>query len=163
MGDDRVHKHVERALQGNLEKERDKLARQNKMFVRDRLDRLLDPGSFAEDGLLANALADSLPADGVVTGMGRIDGRPVCVMANDPTVKAGSWGARTVEKILRLTESALRHEDAGGICSFFLGQALFQLGRLEDASEAFNRAATSGFSETRVAAWQALPSRAYSR
>ena len=90
MGDDRVHKHVERALQGNLEKERDKLARQNKMFVRDRLDRLLDPGSFAEDGLLANALADSLPADGVVTGMGRIDGRPVCVMANDPTVKAGS-------------------------------------------------------------------------
>src|SRR5256714_6918908 len=110
MGYDRVHKHVERALQGNLEKERDKLARQNKMFVRDRLDRLLDPGSFAEDGLLANALADSLPADGVVTGMGRIDGRPVCVMANDPTVKAGSWGARTVEKILRLTETALRHE-----------------------------------------------------
>src|SRR5256714_720511 len=110
MADDRVHKHVERALQGNLEKERDKLARQNKMFVRDRLDRLLDPGSFAEDGLLANALADSLPADGVVTGMGRIDGRPVCVMANDPTVKAGSWGARTVEKIVRLTETALRHE-----------------------------------------------------
>src|SRR5690349_10204066 len=110
MGDDRVHKHVERAVQGNLEKERDKLARQNKMFVRDRLDRLLDPGSFAEDGLLANALADSLPADGVVTGTGRIDGRPVCVMANDPTVKAGSWGARTVEKILRLTETALRHE-----------------------------------------------------
>src|SRR5215203_1299806 len=110
MGDDRVHKHVERALQGNLEKERDKLARQNKMFVRDRLAHLLDPGSFAEDGLLANALADSLPADGVVTGMGRIDGRPICVMANDPTVKAGSWGARTVEKIVRLTESALRHE-----------------------------------------------------
>ena len=56
MGDDRVHKHVERALQGNLEKERDKLARQNKMFVRDRLAYLLDPGSFVEDGLLANAL-----------------------------------------------------------------------------------------------------------
>src|SRR5215211_235730 len=110
MGDDRVHKQVERALQGNLEKERHKLARQNKMFVRDRLAHLLDPGSFVEDGLLANALADSLPADGVVTGMGRIDGRPVCVMANDPTVKAGSWGARTVEKIVRLTESALRHE-----------------------------------------------------
>jgi acetyl-CoA carboxylase carboxyltransferase component len=110
MSDDRARKHVERALQGNLEKERDKLARQNKMFVRDRLAYLLDPGSFAEDGLLANALADSLPADGVVTGMGRIHGRPVCVMANDPTVKAGSWGARTVEKIVRLTESALLHE-----------------------------------------------------
>ena len=50
------------------------------------------------------------PADGVVTGVGRVDGRPVCVMANDPTVKAGSWGARTVEKIVRLTEHALRHE-----------------------------------------------------
>src|SRR6266540_1643466 len=81
-----------------------------KLVERDRLAYLLDPGSFTEDGLLANALADSLPADGVVTGMGRIDGRPVCVMANDPTVKAGSWGARTVEKIVRLTETALRHE-----------------------------------------------------
>src|SRR5215216_6703963 len=110
MGDDRVRKHVERALQGNLEKERDKLARQNKMFVRDRLAHLLDPGSFVEDGLLANALGDDLPADGVVTGVGRIDARPVCVMANDPTVKAGSWGARTVEKIVRLTEHALKHE-----------------------------------------------------
>jgi acetyl-CoA carboxylase carboxyltransferase component len=71
---------------------------------------LLDDGSFVEDGLLANALAGDLPADGVVTGVGRIDGRPVCVMANDSTVKAGSWGARTVEKIVRLTEHALKHE-----------------------------------------------------
>ena len=46
----------------------------------------------------------------MVTGVGRVDGRPVCVVANDPTVKAGSWGARTVEKIVRLTEYALRHE-----------------------------------------------------
>ncbi len=46
----------------------------------------------------------------MVTGVGRVDGRAVCVMANDPTVKAGSWGARTVEKMLRLTEYALRHE-----------------------------------------------------
>ncbi len=84
--------------------------RQNKLFVRDRLDLLLDEDSFVEDGLLANALAGDLPADGVVTGIGRIDGRPVCVMANDSTVKAGSWGARTVEKIVRLTEHALRHE-----------------------------------------------------
>jgi acetyl-CoA carboxylase carboxyltransferase component len=110
MTDDCVRKHVERALQGNLERERDKLDRQGKLFVRDRLARLLDPGSLAEDGLLANALAGDLPADGVVTGVGRIEGRPACVMANDPTVKAGSWGARTVEKIVRLTETALRHE-----------------------------------------------------
>ena len=110
MSDDRVRKHIERALEGNLEKERDKLARQGKRFVRDRLARLLDADSFAEDALLANALAGDLPADGVVTGVGRVDGRAVCVMANDPTVKAGSWGARTVEKIVRLTEAALRHE-----------------------------------------------------
>jgi len=99
-----------RALEGNLARERDKLARQHKLFVRDRLALLLDDGSLVEDGLLANALAPDLPADGVVTGRGTIDGRPVCVMANDPTVKAGSWGARTVEKIVRLTEYALDHE-----------------------------------------------------
>src|SRR6266513_25008 len=100
----------DRALQGNLERQREKLAGQNKLFVRDRLALLLDDGSWVEDALLANAMAGDLPADGVVTGVGRVDGRPVCVMANDPTVKAGSWGARTVEKIVRLTESALRHE-----------------------------------------------------
>ena len=107
---ERLAQHSDRARQGNLAKGADKLAEQHKLFVRDRLARLLDAGSFVEDGLLANALAGDLPADGVVTGVGRIDGRPVCVMANDPTVKAGSWGARTVEKIVRLTEHALRHE-----------------------------------------------------
>ncbi len=110
MSAEEVRKHTDRALQGNLEKDREKLAGQNKRFVRDRLERLLDPGSFLEDGLLANALAQDLPADGIVTGVGRVDGRPVCVMANDSTVKAGSWGARTVEKIVRLTETALRLE-----------------------------------------------------
>src|SRR5436309_13641924 len=100
----------DRALQGNLERQREKLASQNKLFVRDRLALLLDEGSWVEDALLANAMAGDLPADGVVTGVGRVEGRPVCVMANDTTVKAGSWGARTVEKIVRLTEYALRHE-----------------------------------------------------
>jgi acetyl-CoA carboxylase carboxyltransferase component len=99
-----------RALAGNLAKGADKLAAQHKLFVRDRLALLLDDGSFVEDGLLANNRAADLPADGVVTGVGRVEGRPVCVMANDPTVKAGSWGARTVEKIVRLTEHALGHE-----------------------------------------------------
>jgi acetyl-CoA carboxylase carboxyltransferase component len=100
----------ERALRGNLDTQGEKLARQNKLFVRDRLALLLDEATFVENALLANANAGDLPADGVVTGTGHIDGRPVCVMANDPTVKAGSWGARTVEKIVRLTEYALRHE-----------------------------------------------------
>ena len=85
-----------------------KLREQNKLTVRERLDLLLDAGSLVEDGLFANALAGDLPADGVVTGLGTIDGRPVAVMANDPTVKAGSWGARTVEKIIRIQETAAR-------------------------------------------------------
>jgi acetyl-CoA carboxylase carboxyltransferase component len=105
-----IRKASARAVEGNLAANADKLARQGKLFVRERLRLLFDEDSFVEDALLANASADDLPADGVVTGMGRVDGRPVCVMANDPTVKAGSWGARTVEKIVRLTETALRHE-----------------------------------------------------
>ncbi len=85
-----------------------KLREQNKLTVRERLGLLLDPGSFVEDGLFANVLAGDLPADGVVTGLGAIGGRPVAIMANDPTVKAGSWGARTVEKIIRIQEEAGR-------------------------------------------------------
>ncbi len=88
----------------------DKLADQNKRFVRERLDLLFDRGTFVEDGQLANARAGGLPADGVVTGRGLVEGRPALVVANDPTVKAGSWGARTVEKIVRVTEIALRDE-----------------------------------------------------
>jgi acetyl-CoA carboxylase carboxyltransferase component len=110
LNDDELAAATERALAGNLEKGADKLAAQHKLFVRDRIGLLLDEGSFVEDALLANAVAGDLPADGVVTGTGTVEGRPVCVMANDPTVKAGSWGARTVEKIVRLTEYALAHE-----------------------------------------------------
>jgi acetyl-CoA carboxylase carboxyltransferase component len=80
------------------------------LFVRDRLSLLVDQSSFVEDALLANATAGDLPADGVITGLGRIDGRVACIIANDSTVKAGSWGARTVEKIIRMTEYALKHE-----------------------------------------------------
>ena len=105
---DRLAAALQRVPSGNLHKEGEKLERQNKMFVRDRIALLCDPGTFVEDGMLANAMATDLPADGVVTGIGEIEGRPVAVMANDPTVKAGSWGARTVEKIVRLTDIALR-------------------------------------------------------
>ena len=87
-----------------------KLAAQHKLYVRDRIALLCDDGTFVEDGQLANALAAGLPADGVVTGQCLVDGRPALVVANDPTVKAGSWGARTVEKIIRVTERALAEE-----------------------------------------------------
>src|SRR5436305_11420467 len=85
-----------------------KLREQNKLTARERLGILLDLDSFIEDGLFANVLADDLPADGVVSGLGTLEGRQVAVMANDPTVKAGSWGARTVEKIVRVQETAAR-------------------------------------------------------
>jgi acetyl-CoA carboxylase carboxyltransferase component len=102
---------VERVKGGGAPKYHDKLAQQGKLFVRERLSLLLDSvEDFVEDGLLVNALAGDLPADGVVTGIGKIAGRPVAIMANDATVKAGSWGARTVEKIIRLIELARKHE-----------------------------------------------------
>ena len=107
----RINDVVDRVKQGGAPKYHEKLAEQGKLFVRDRLALLLDSAEgFVEDGLLVNALAGDLPADGVVTGVGTMDGRPVAVMANDPTVKAGSWGARTVEKIIRIIELARRHE-----------------------------------------------------
>ncbi|HEY3715863.1 MAG TPA: acyl-CoA carboxylase subunit beta [Jatrophihabitantaceae bacterium] len=92
------------------EKAAAKLASQNKLYVRDRIALLLDDGTFVEDAQLANTNATGLPADGIVTGQGLVDGRPALVVANDPTVKAGSWGARTVEKIIRVTERALAEE-----------------------------------------------------
>jgi acetyl-CoA carboxylase carboxyltransferase component len=95
-----------RALAGGAEKYHAANAARGKLFARERVDLLVDEGSFVEDGRYANALADGLPADGVVTGTARVDGRDVCLMANDSTVKAGSWGARTVEKIIRIIERA---------------------------------------------------------
>jgi methylmalonyl-CoA decarboxylase subunit alpha len=81
-------------------------AAKGKLFARERVRLLVDEGSFVEDGMFANVVAGDLPADGVITGPARVDGRPVCLMANDSTVKAGSWGARTVEKIIRIIERA---------------------------------------------------------
>ena len=79
-----------------------------KMFARERVRQLVDENSFVEDAAFANALAGDLPADGVVTGTATIAGRSVAILANDSTVKAGSWGARTVEKMLRIAEFAYR-------------------------------------------------------
>ena len=95
-----------RVREGGAEKYHTANAAKGKLFARERIARLVDEGSFVEDGIYANALADGLPADGVITGTAEIDGRRVCLMANDSTVKAGSWGARTVEKIIRIIERA---------------------------------------------------------
>ena len=86
--DEGLASRTARALSGNLHSHADKLAGQGKLFVRDRLDLLLDSDSFVEDALLANAAADDLPADGVVTGIGSIDGRAVCVVLHDLALAA---------------------------------------------------------------------------
>ncbi|MEO8796723.1 MAG: acyl-CoA carboxylase subunit beta, partial [Polyangiaceae bacterium] len=77
-----------------------------KLFARERIARLVDADTFVEDAALANNQEPDLPADGVVTGTAKVNGRTVAIMANDSTIKAGSWGKRTVEKILRIQETA---------------------------------------------------------
>ncbi|MEO7556259.1 MAG: acyl-CoA carboxylase subunit beta, partial [Acidimicrobiales bacterium] len=108
----------------------ERVARQRergKLPVRERLDLLLDPGTFVEHGLLADhmdpGLADkgSLAADGVVTGVGEVDGRRVAVIAYDFTVLAGSMGAVGEHKTARMRDLVLRQRiplvwllDSGG-------------------------------------------------
>ncbi len=104
--DNKHQEFKESILKGGHEKYHEKNTEQGKLFVRERLELLFDEGLQVEDGTFANILAGDLPADGVVTGIGKIHGRTVCVMANDSTIKAGSWGARTVEKIIRIQETA---------------------------------------------------------
>ncbi|AJD90901.1 carboxylase [Jeotgalibacillus malaysiensis] len=102
----RLREAREDIKKGGKPKYHEKLQEQGKMFARTRIDLLVDEGSFKEDAMFANFNAGDLPADGVVTGTAMVDGRPVCIMANDSTIKAGSWGARTVEKIIRIQETA---------------------------------------------------------
>ena len=108
MSEQRYRQERSRIEQGHV-KYRDKLKEEGKLFVRDRLKLLLDPGrEFQEDFLFARNQEADTPADGVVTGVGTVGGRTVCVMANDYTVKAGSWGEKTVQKIVRIQERAQR-------------------------------------------------------
>jgi methylmalonyl-CoA decarboxylase subunit alpha len=108
VSEERYFRERARIEQGHV-KYRDKLKDEGKLFVRDRLKLLLDPGSpFQEDFLFARNQEADTPADGVVTGVGTVGGRTVCIMANDYTVKAGSWGEKTVAKIVRIQERAQR-------------------------------------------------------
>ncbi|RNB80902.1 acyl-CoA carboxylase subunit beta [Brevibacillus panacihumi] len=106
QADEKLYEKIDQVKQGGEPKYHAKAKEQNKLFVRDRLKLLFDDEFMVEDGLFANVMAGDLPADGVVTAIGKVNGQTVCVMANDSTVKAGSWGARTVEKIIRIQETA---------------------------------------------------------
>ncbi|MGN7477227.1 acyl-CoA carboxylase subunit beta [Solibacillus silvestris] len=101
-----LQQKIEEIYAGGQPKYHEKLKETNKLFVRERLKQLFDDGIYEEDARFANCKAGDLPADGVVTAIGQIDGQTVCVMANDSTIKAGSWGSRTVEKIIRIQETA---------------------------------------------------------
>ena len=106
---------------GGSERRKAELRERGSDLARERVAALLDPGFTIEDWLLARHDDPALPADGVITAVGRIAGRPVCVMANDMSVKAGTWGVKTVQKIQRIQEVALEYRvpivylvDSGG-------------------------------------------------
>jgi len=92
----------------------DKIERQHKqgkLTARERIELLVDPGSYAQEiGLLVayDQYDGGAPGAGVVTILGRVSGREVMIVANDATVKAGSWWPETIKKILRAQEIAMR-------------------------------------------------------
>ncbi|MBX0293734.1 acyl-CoA carboxylase subunit beta [Haloarcula nitratireducens] len=121
--EERLREEIADIERGGPEKYRERLAEQGKLFVRDRLDLWFgEDGLDFEDGRFANFdnwhpdspdveagdNDDRLPADGLVTGAGTLDGRKVHVAANDFTVKAGSVAKHGVEKFLRLQQRALK-------------------------------------------------------
>jgi acetyl-CoA carboxylase carboxyltransferase component len=93
----------------------DKQHAENKLTARERIDKLLDPGSFVEEFMLATTQVTDFgmaerrqPGDGVVTGFGKIDGRPVYVFAQDRAVLAGTVGSAHAEKIAYVIQTARR-------------------------------------------------------
>ncbi len=109
---DQLRKLEDRLRMGGGASRIEKQHRAGKLTARERIATLLDPGArFLEIGLLlAYDLYDrQAPAAGVVTGVGRIEGRWAVIVANDATVKAGSWWPETITKILRAQEIAMRN------------------------------------------------------
>src|SRR2546426_507690 len=109
---DQLHRLEERLRAGGGPGKADKQHRAGKLTARERIAGLLDPGAcFQEIGLLIayDRYEGQAPAAGVVTGVGSVTGRPVVVVANDATVKAGAWWPETITKILRAQEIAMRN------------------------------------------------------
>ncbi|MEW1933747.1 carboxyl transferase domain-containing protein [Rhodococcus sp. NPDC079359] len=100
------------AARGGSEKSRERHIARGKLLPRDRVDELLDPGSpFLEiSPLAANGLYDDeCPGAGVIAGIGRVSGRECVIIANDATVKGGTYYPMTVKKHLRAQEIALQN------------------------------------------------------
>jgi 3-methylcrotonyl-CoA carboxylase beta subunit/propionyl-CoA carboxylase len=121
---DQLRERRERARQGGGQKYLERHRALGKLFVRDRIDRLLDQGSpFLELTPLAafDMYDDEAPAAGIVTGVGRVSGREVVIVANDATVKGGTYFPITVKKHIRAQQVALENRlpcvylvDSGG-------------------------------------------------
>jgi 3-methylcrotonyl-CoA carboxylase beta subunit len=121
---DDLRARLAQARRGGPERARQRHVDRGKLLPRDRVDALLDPGSpFLElSGLAADGMYDDeAPAAGVITGIGRISGRECVVVANDATVKGGTYYPMTVKKHLRAQEVALHNQlpcvylvDSGG-------------------------------------------------
>jgi acetyl-CoA carboxylase carboxyltransferase component len=106
---DELRGHIAQARQGGGEKYQQRHREQGKLLARERIDRLLDPGApFLElSPLAAHGLYDGgAPGAGLVTGVGRVSGRECLIIANDATVKGGSYYPVTVKKHLRAQEVA---------------------------------------------------------
>jgi 3-methylcrotonyl-CoA carboxylase beta subunit len=121
---EKLRADVAQAALGGNEKSRERHVSRGKLLPRDRVERLLDPGSpFLEIGqLAANDLYDGeVPGAGMIAGIGRVAGRQVMIVCNDATVKGGTYYPMTVKKHLRAQEIALENRlpciylvDSGG-------------------------------------------------
>src|SRR5690625_172142 len=119
-----LRQHLNAAALGGSEASRERHVSRGKLLPRDRIDRLLDPGSpFLElSALAAHGMYDSdAPAAGIITGIGQVHGRLVMIVANDATVKGGTYYPITAKKHLRAQEIAEQNElpcvylvDSGG-------------------------------------------------
>ena len=106
-----LHALEEKLRAGGGDDKTERQHKQGKLTARERIELLLDKGSFQQEiGLLVayDQYEGAAPAAGVVTTVGRVEGREVVVVANDATVKAGSWWPETIRKILRAQEIAMR-------------------------------------------------------
>ncbi len=106
---DELYETVARAALGGSERSRERHVARGKLLPRDRVERLLDPGSpFLEIGQLAahGMYGGEAPGAGMICGIGRVSGREVMIVANDPTVKGGAYFPMTVKKHLRAQEIA---------------------------------------------------------
>src|SRR2546422_10873942 len=97
--DDKLKAELARIAKGGAAKYHQKNAEAGKLFARERVRTLLDPDSFVEDGAFANAIDPELPADGVITGLGKVAGRVVAVVGKDFPGEKGGWGRRPAEKM----------------------------------------------------------------